>query len=210
MDLRLLLPVRGLAVRNSQLISPLSTKPIYHWFRRWLFALSAPSHYLKQCRKLSIGLLEKNISEFLSTFLYIIQENEFEHVICGMAAILVLVTWVLVLKLYTHMSLGKYTLTHYDALRSMLIFVTHWGHLTHICIGDSTIIVSDNGLSPNRRQAIFWTEMGILMKFQAKFKNLHSWDIFQKVLWQKATNLYRSQCIVISIRPMFIHTEDTW
>ena len=64
-----------------------------------------------------------------------------------------------VLKLYAHMSLGKYTLTHYDALSSMLIFVTHWGHLTHICIGDLTIIVSDNCLSSNRRQAIFWTEM---------------------------------------------------
>ena len=72
-------------------------------------------------------------------------------------------TWVLVLKLYAHMSLGKYTLTHYYALRSMLIFITHWGHLTHICIGDSTIIVSNNGLSPNRHQAIFWTEMGKLL-----------------------------------------------
>ena len=61
------------------------------------------------------------------------------------------------------MSLSKYTLTHYDALRSMLNFVTHWGHLTHICIGDSTIIVSDNGFSPNQRQAIFWTVMGKLL-----------------------------------------------
>ena len=95
--------------------------------------------------------------------LYTIQENAFEHVICGTAATLVLVTWVLVLKSYAHMSLGKYTLTHYDALRSMLIFVTHLGHLTHICIGDSTIIVSDNGLSPNRCQAIFWTGMGKLL-----------------------------------------------
>ena len=98
-ELRLLLPVRGLALRNSPLINPLrssdaqaGTKLIYHWFRRWLFALSAPSHYLNQCRKLSIGLLERNISEFLSTLLYIIKKNAFEHVICGIPAILVLVS----------------------------------------------------------------------------------------------------------------------
>ena len=98
-ELRLLLLVLWLALRNSPLINPLRssdakavTKLIYHWFRRWLFALSASSHYLNQCRKLSIGLLERNINDFLSTFLYIIQENAFEHVICGIAAILVLVS----------------------------------------------------------------------------------------------------------------------
>ena len=29
-----------------------------------------------------------------------------------------------------------------------------WGQVTHICLGDLTIIGSDNGLSPGRRQAI--------------------------------------------------------
>ena len=79
-ELRLLLPVRRLALRNSPLINPLrssdaqaGTKLIYHWFRRWLFAFSAPSHYPNQCRKLSIRLLERNI-------------------VCGIAAILVLVS----------------------------------------------------------------------------------------------------------------------
>ena len=34
--------------------------------------------------------------------------------------------------------------------------------MTHICVGCLTIIVSDNGLSPGRRQAIIWTNAGIL------------------------------------------------
>ena len=34
---------------------------------------------------------------------------------------------------------------------------THWGRVTHICVGKLTIIGSDNGLSPDRRQAIIWT-----------------------------------------------------
>ena len=34
--------------------------------------------------------------------------------------------------------------------------------MTHICVGKLTIIGSDNGLSPGRRQAIIWTNAGIL------------------------------------------------
>ena len=40
--------------------------------------------------------------------------------------------------------------------------LTHWGRVTHICVGKLTIIGSDNGLSPGRRQAIVWTIAGIL------------------------------------------------
>ena len=35
--------------------------------------------------------------------------------------------------------------------------------VTHICVGDLTIIGADNGLSPGRRQAIIWTNDGILL-----------------------------------------------
>ena len=41
--------------------------------------------------------------------------------------------------------------------------LTHWGRVTHICVGTLTIIGSDNGLSPERRQAIIWTNAGILL-----------------------------------------------
>ena len=40
--------------------------------------------------------------------------------------------------------------------------LTHWGRVTHICVSKLTIIGSDNGLSPGRRQAIIWTNAGIL------------------------------------------------
>ena len=35
--------------------------------------------------------------------------------------------------------------------------------MTHICVGKVTIIGSDNGLAPGRRQAIIWTNAGILL-----------------------------------------------
>ena len=37
------------------------------------------------------------------------------------------------------------------------------GRVTHICVCKLTIIGSDNGLSPGRRQAIIWTNAGILL-----------------------------------------------
>ena len=43
------------------------------------------------------------------------------------------------------------------------VLLTHWGRVTHICVIKLTIIVSDNGLSPCRRQAIIWTNAGILL-----------------------------------------------
>ena len=40
--------------------------------------------------------------------------------------------------------------------------LTHWGWVTHICVGKLTITGPDNGLSPGRRQAIIWNNAGIL------------------------------------------------
>ena len=50
-------------------------------------------------------------------------------------------------------------------IMTSLQWLTHWGRVTHIdlCIGKLTIIGSDNGLSPDRRQAIIWTNAGILL-----------------------------------------------
>ena len=41
--------------------------------------------------------------------------------------------------------------------------LTHWGRVTHICKSELIIIGSDNGLLPGRRQAIIWTNAGILL-----------------------------------------------
>ena len=68
-------------------------------------------------------------------------------------------------------------------------YLTHWGRVTHICVGKPTIIGSDNGLSPGRRQAIIWTNAGILLiepweqtsvKSKSKFIHFHS----RKSIWK--------------------------
>ena len=46
----------------------------------------------------------------------------------------------------------------------VLFPVTHWAEWRgYICVGDQTIIGSDNGLLPGRRQAIIRTNAGILL-----------------------------------------------
>ena len=44
-----------------------------------------------------------------------------------------------------------------------IMVLTHLGRVTHICVSKLTIIGADNGLSPGRRQAIIYTNDGILL-----------------------------------------------
>ena len=50
----------------------------------------------------------------------------------------------------------------YDCLSMSGLILIPWGRVTHICVVKPTIIGSDSGLSPGRRQAIIWTNTGIL------------------------------------------------
>ena len=68
------------------------------------------------------------------------------------------------------------------------ILLTHWGRVTHICVGNLTIIGSDNDLSPSWRQAIIWTNAGILLigllgttaRFYSEFKHFLSRKCIRK------------------------------
>ena len=57
--------------------------------------------------------------------------------------------------------------------------------MTHICLGKLTIIGSDNGLSPGRRQAIIQTNAGILLigplgtNFSEILREIHTFSLKQ-------------------------------
>ena len=76
--------------------------------------------------------------------------------------------------------------------------LTHWGRVTHICVSDLTIIGSDNGLSPGRRQAIIRTNARILLKrpLRTNLRNsiifIHD-NAFESVVCEKAAILSRPQ-----------------
>ena len=46
--------------------------------------------------------------------------------------------------------------------RTFYLILTHWGRVKHICVDNLTIIGSDNGLAPVRRQDIIGTNAGML------------------------------------------------
>ena len=93
--------------------------------------------------------------------------------------------------------------------------LTHWVRVTHICVSKLTIIGSDNGLSPGRRQAIIWTNAGILLIRPLRtnvseilieihifsFKKIHlktssaKWRPFRLGL-----NVFKKDCAVVTTR----------
>ena len=52
---------------------------------------------------------------------------------------------------------------NYFKIWHVLLQLTHWGWVMHVCVDKLTIIGSDNGLLPGRRQNIIWTSVGILL-----------------------------------------------
>ena len=57
----------------------------------------------------------------------------------------------------------KLMFRYHNLLDSWSGLINSLGRLTHICVSKLTIIGSNNGLSPGRRQAIIWTNAGILL-----------------------------------------------
>ena len=84
-----------------------------------------------------------------------------------------------------------------------LSLLTHWGRVTHICVGNLTIIGSYNGLSPGRRHAIIWTNAGILLigpsgtNFSEILIEIHKLSLktSSNIVWNMAAILSRPQCV---------------
>ena len=78
--------------------------------------------------------------------------------------------------------------------------LTHWGRVTQIYVTKLTIIGSDNGLSPGRRQAIILTNAGILLigplgTNSSEIVIFIQEKAFENVVWKMAAILSRPQCV---------------
>ena len=58
--------------------------------------------------------------------------------------------------------LHKWNIDHIASFTKEYFKWTHWGRVTHICVKIYVTIALDNGLSPNRRQAIIETNADLL------------------------------------------------
>ena len=63
--------------------------------------------------------------------------------------------------------------------------------MTHICVDNLIIIGSDNGLSPGGRQAIIWTNAGILLVGPL-------WINFSEFLTEILTSLFKNMHLKVS------------
>ena len=82
--------------------------------------------------------------------------------------------------------------------------LTHWGRVTHICVSRLTIIGSDNGLSPDRRQAIIWTNAGLLLigplgtNFSEILIAIHTFS-FKKIHLKMSSRKCRPFCLGLNV-----------
>ena len=89
--------------------------------------------------------------------------------------------------------------------------LTHWGRVTHICVGKLTIIGSDNGLSPGRRQAIIWNNAGILLigpsgtNFSEILFGIQTFS-FRKMHLKMSSAKWRPFCLGLNV---LMHTRFT-
>ena len=105
--------------------------------------------------------------------------------------------------IFTHLCTPK----HAHVLHKNVL--THWGRVTHISVGKLTIIGSYNGLSPARRQAIIWTNGGILLigplgtnfsEILIRIQNIFIHEnALQNVVCEMASILSLPQCIKVDI-----------
>ena len=96
-------------------------------------------------------------------------------------------------------------MTEYVTLQRFSDCLTHWGRVTHICVGNLTSIGPDNGLPPSRRQAIIWTKCWDIVnwtltnKLQWNFNPYSNIFIqenaFENVVCEMASILSRPQCV---------------
>ena len=82
--------------------------------------------------------------------------------------------------------------------------LTHWGRVTHICVHKLTNIGSDNGLSPDRRQAMIWTNAGILLfrtlgtNFSEILSEIHAFW-FRKMHLKMSSANWRPFCLGLNV-----------
>ena len=87
--------------------------------------------------------------------------------------------------------------------------LTHWGREMHICVSKLTIIGPDNSLSPGRRQAIIWTNDGILLigpsgtNFSGILMEIYTCSL-KKMHFKMAFWKWRPFCLGLNVKSEYI------
>ena len=106
----------------------------------------------------------------------------------------------------TQLLIVTWRVVHRDLTQRQLVYsaLTHWGRVTHICVSKLTIIGTNNGFSPGRRQAIIWTNAAILSNrpFGTNFSEisieLHIVS-FKKIHLKMSSEIWRPFCLGLNV-----------
>ena len=83
-------------------------------------------------------------------------------------------------------------------------YLTPWDRVRHICFSKRTIISSDNGLSPGRRQTIIWTNAGKLLfgppgtNFSEILIEIHTFS-FKKMYLKMLSGKWQPFCLGLNV-----------
>ena len=97
-----------------------------------------------------------------------------------------------------------------------ILALTHWGRVMYISISELSIIGSDNGLSPGRRQATIWTNTiwtNIVNwtpgnKFQLNIIEIHIFS-FKKMHLKRSSAKRRPFCLGLNVLRTQPHLHDS-
>ena len=95
------------------------------------------------------------------------------------------------------------TITSNISIQTLLLLsqipkLTHWGRVTHTCVGKLTIIHSDYGLTPSRQ---CWSIVNRTPSKQLQWRFNCKWNIFiqenslENIVWKMSAILSRPQCV---------------
>ena len=85
-----------------------------------------------------------------------------------------------------------------------ITLITHWGWVTHICVGNLTTIGSNNDLSPDRRQATIGTNAAILsigplgINFSEISMEIQTFS-FRKMCLKLSSAKWRPSCLGLNV-----------
>ena len=114
-------------------------------------------------------------------------------------------------SMFSNGLLLRHLLTNETGHIRRLTNVTHWGRVTHICVNKLTIIGSDTDLSSGRRQAIIWTNAGILLigPLETNFSDI-SIEIhifpFKKMHFNMSSGNWQPFCLGLNVLSIYVIT----
>ena len=163
-------------------LSLLSAAYMCLWIRSALVQIMA-CHFLNECRlTLNWTIRNKRQKVFNQNTKCFIHENTYGNIVCEMVGH----------RLNNFIS----NLTR-AGIAQPCLSLTHWGRVTHICVSKLTIIGSDDGLSPGRRQATIWTNSGI-SNFSEVLLEIYTFS--QKKMYLKmSSRKWRPFCLGLNV-----------